>query len=226
MRTLRLAALLVLAVATAGCQTQRSLTRQQFSSLGPVDAVVCTNQIAVQLDSGSVPPGRPGGSHEARFRALNERATEMVQQQAGYDFNTELLKAIQVGMATVDSTKVEVRPAVVTTGCSGPMRAEAYAQSTAGAVLVVAVQYRLRDGGGGSHVLSFSSRASIYSTTNALREARRKPDPRDPVADGNAIYDRSFDDDFRYGSQANLRTVLKRAAWNLATQLADDLNQR
>ena len=114
-----------------------------------------------------------GASDDNRFRALNNRAAAMLRELAGYDFDADLLRAMQLEMARVGSMNVAVRPTVVTTGCSGPMRPTVYEQSTADAVLLVAVQYLLRDRSG-AHVSasraghrSLEDERSLGCTTDA-----------------------------------------------------------
>lgn len=244
--------LLALAILTSGCH-ERSLTRQQLSTLGKVEVMVCTNQNNLQVDPGTPPEperspipatGRVDTSttatlnrasaglrnignsisHENRRRALESRAAPMVRELATYDFGADLLLAMQIELAKVSSLSVEVRPTVVTTGCSGPMRPILFDQSTASAVLFFAVSYFLRNRGG-DHILGFSSQASIFSRTNVLWDARRMPDPSDPVADGNAVYNRLFDYNFTADGRTNLRAVFRQAAHSLAAQLAADLNK-
>lgn len=236
-----------LAVAATGCQVH-SLTRQQISTLVSVDVVVCVDQSDLFVTRISTPEpvdstiktssGKTDTTASAivgvigavvrgidraqRQRELDERARLIRQALAGYDFRAVVLEAARTELAKVTSVQMSVRQDVQT-NCQEPIQRVILDRSTAVNLLFYSMSYMLTESG--EIVLSFGSSAIVYSKSNALHEARARPDPGNPVATGNAIYFQHFHYDVPYDGRRDVREIFRSAAFALAAKLAADFNK-
>lgn len=245
--------LLLFTAATTACH-ERSLTRRQLSSLGRLEVVVCNGQTGLEVQSIPIPTPVTSApvtgisdkntaamvssigsalqnigqsmDHSYRTRRLQEHAAPLTQQLTAYDFKADLLEATKVEFAKVNAVSVELQPAIANTYCTESVRQGMYDQSTADAVLVYAVDYSLRDAYGPHPFLTFTGQAAIYAKANALWEARRAPDPANPVADGSAVYKRTFEYEFPYDpKKRSVSDYFRQAAYSLVAKLTADLNK-
>lgn len=243
-------ALAIVALLLGGC-AERSLTRQQLSSIPQIDVVVgvAQDELALQriepfqaqlprtYQTTTSPDAALGAAigeavvgiiliaiaakRERRRMELQAYAAPVKQALQGYDFRPDLLSATQDTLTKVRSVKVDVQPMVLTDSLAGTVRS-AYERSTANAVLFFLAAYSFEEGNGG-YGLAFRSSAMMFPKATDLRALRRRPNDADPVAEGNAIHLKTAEVFLPYDGRADIRDVVKQGAQALAAQLAADL---
>ena len=244
-------ALAIVALLLSGC-AERSLTRQQLSSIPEIDVVVGVAQDELALQriepfQAQMPTStyRTTTSPDAALGAAVGEAVVMIIAAAIVGrrerrimelkaYAAPARQALQgydfrpdLLSATQDAlTKVRSVKVdvqpVVLTDSLAGTVRQAYERSRASAVLFFLAAYSFEEGNGG-YGLAFRSSAMMFPKSADLKALRRRPNDADPVDEGNAIHLKTAEIFVPYDGRANIREVVKQGARALAAQLAADL---
>jgi hypothetical protein len=244
-------ALAIVALLLSGC-AERSLTRQQLSSIAEIDVVVGVAQDELALQriepfQAQMPTStyRTTTSPDAALGAAVGEAVIMIIAAAivgRRDRRIMELKAYAAPakqalqgydfrpdlLSATQDTLTKVRSVkvdvqpVVLTDSLAGTVRQAYERSTASAVLFFLAAYSFEEGNGG-YGLAFRSSAMMFPKSAGLKALRRRPNDADPVDEGNAIHLKTAEIFLPYDGRADIREVVKQGARALAAQLAADL---
>lgn len=223
---LRLLSILGIVVALGACGTPpKYLTKPEQAALGTVDGIAAVPQATPFVTI--TPSGSGGGLAGAlifgiadgiRMANVKKEAVPIIEALQGYDFRAEMLAATKAKVEALSNIKVVVRPTVDTVGTASSMRS-AYDGSDANSVLVFVVGYGLISGD-----LVVEASARIYPKSEDLNKLRPKPNDKDPLDIGNALYSNNMRIVRPSITPANVQANLTEAANQIASQLAADLN--
>ena len=244
-------ALAIVALLLSGC-AEKSLTRQQLSSIPQIDVVVGVAQDELALQriepfQAQLPTStyKTTTSPDAALGAAvgeavvgiilvavaGRRERRRMELQA---YAAPAKQALQgydfrpdLLSATQDAlTKVRSVKLDVQPAVLTDSLAEtvrlAYQRSTTSAVLFFLAAYSFEEGNGG-YGLAFRSSAMMFPKAADLRALRRRPNDADPVDEGNAIHLKTAEIFLPYDGRADIRGVVKQEAQALAAHLAADL---
>lgn len=217
-----------LVLSLAACTpAPKFLSKPEQAALGTVDGIIVATQDTPRVTVTRSNPAGVGGllgvlvfAAVDGARAVNARAESVpiVDALQGVNFQAELLAATTARVGALPNIKVIVRPVVDTVGTVSAMR-NLYDESKDPAVLFFIVNYALVSGD-----LVLTASARIFPKAPELNRFRPKPNDRDPLDIGNAIYDNKLRVERPGVTTANIRTKLVEGINQLAAQLAADLN--
>lgn len=244
-------ALAIVALLLSGC-AEKTLTRQQLSSIPEIEVVVGVGQDELALQriepfQSQLPMStyRTTTSPDAALGVAVGEAVVMIIAAAIVGRRERRIMELKAYAAPVKQALqgYDFRPDLLSATQEALTRVRAvkvdvqpwvltsslsgtvrlaYERSTASAVLFFLAAYSFEEGNGG-YGLAFRSSAMIFPKSADLKALRRRPNDADPVDEGNAIHLKTAEVFLPYDGRADIREVVKQGARALAAQLAADL---
>lgn len=216
-------------VVIAGCAAtpDQAMNARLRTAIRHVDAALLIPQQGLEVTVVAIDGGAGGFLGSLLASAIDARrqsdaqkiATPILDALKGYDFRAVMARAIADEQARRPALPMRT-PWWLETVDSEDHRRGLYAAAKDGAVLFVAVRYRLEAGN-----LQVNADARMFPKSAALASFRPAPDDANPLAEGNAIYRKSFVVMRQNLSPYNVAAVLSDAAASIAEQLLADLSR-
>lgn len=213
----------------AGCATapDLSMNTRLRQAIRHVDAALLVPQSELEVTVVAIDSGNTGLLGSLLASAIDARrqsdaqkiATPIVEALKRYDFRAVMARAIADEQARRPVLPIRT-PWWLETVDSESHRRGLYAAAKDGAVLFVAVRYRLEAGN-----LHVDADARMFPKSAALASFRPAPNDSNPLDEGNAIYRKSFVVIRQNLSPYNVAAVLSDAAASIAEQLLADLGR-
>lgn len=202
------------------------LSKPEQAALGTVDGIVVAPQATPRV--GITPSNSGAGgllglvifgiADSIRTANVKAESVPIIDALQGFNFQAELLAATTARIGALSNIKVVVRPTVDTVGTTSAARI-LYDESKETSVLLFVVGYGLISGD-----LVLEAAARIYPKSPELNQFRPKPNDKDPLDIGNAIYNNKLRVSISAVTPANIRANLLDAINQITAQLAADLN--
>lgn len=225
-------ALLGVVLTLGACEqgtSPRLLSKSEQAALGTVDAIVTASQdrpeVTITPTGASGAGGALGGLvygvvDGVKTARAQDAAGPIIEAMRGYDFPAELLAATTAKLATLSSVHVVVRPAI-NKGGDPALARSLYDESKDASVMFFAARPFL----GSGNNLVLSAAVVIYPKSAELKQFRPKPNDKNPLDPGNAIYRNWLYVVRPSVTPANVRTNITDAINEVAAQLAVDLER-
>jgi hypothetical protein len=212
-----------------GCAMQPiSLTQQAQKKIDSVDGVLIIPQnnliISVPSTNGSG-GGLIGVLVAATIDSVKQsnaekNAAPLIENLKYYDFRKVMLDASnQATENTEKNNVIKIKPLRLETVASDSAKRIAFDKTDAGAIIFCNVGYRIESGN-----LIVSALTEIYPKNSELKQFRNKPDEKDPLSSGNAIYRKNFYFAKQAVDKDNIKEALSEAAISVSQQIVDDVN--
>ena len=218
-------------LALGACETHpshRFLTKPEQAALGTIDGVLAVPDRDPAVTITPTSTGGAGGiagifvvaviDGIRSARAQSDAAPIRAALQ-GFDFQAELLAALTTKLEALPNVKVAMRPTTIVSGNSADA-ARAYAESQDTSVLLMNARYSLESGD-----LVISLGMALYPKSEELKRFRPKPNDKDPLALGNALFHIRPVVKKNAVTAANIRTAVSDAIEQLARSAAATLRQ-
>lgn len=220
--------LLVFVFLLGGCVApEMSLNSRLRAALGPVDGVVLIPQSGLdvtvtQIDGGT--GGVPGvlvaaAIDEMRQTAAQRSAAPILQALRTYDFRRVMLAALADDLGRVHRLRLRA-PWTLSIVDSESHRRGLFDASSASAVLFCRVNYRLESGN-----LLVTAIAEMFPKATDLAGFRPRPNDANPIAEGNALYRKTFTFTAQNVIAETVAGALTEGAGNIAFQVLSDLDR-
>jgi hypothetical protein len=227
----RLLIFLGVALTLGACEketTSRFLSKPEQAALGTVDGIASAPQTKPEVTIAPTGSAGVGGAAGAliygiadgfRMADAKTKAAPIIEALQGFDFQADLLAATTAKLGSLSNVKVVVRP-TVNWGGNRSSAKNLYDESKDASVLFLGAAYYFNSGN-----LVLSAAAAIYPKSPELKQFRPKPNDKDPLDRGNAIYFNTLYAVRSSITPANVRTNLADAINQIAAQLAADLDR-
>lgn len=204
---------------------QISLSTQTQTSIDQIEGVLVIRQTGLDVTVQNTNPGNTGllgalivaAIDSSRRSSAEEKATPILEELKDYDFRSVMLNEASEALRKTENNKIAIPLRSDNVGTEPSLRI-AFDKSAASALLVWEVKYRMESGN-----LLVDATVVMYPKAPALKQYRAKPDEANPLAEGNAIYRKSFSYTQQAVSANTVKDGLTTAAKNLARQLAADV---
>lgn len=216
-------------VAIAGCAAtpDQAMNARLRAAIRHVDAALLIPQPTLEVTVVAIDSGNTGFLGSLLASAIDARrqsdaqkiATPIIDALKDYDFRAVMARAMADEQARRPALPMR-SPWWLATVDSESHRRGLYDAAKDGAVLFVAVRYRLEAGN-----LHVNADARLFPKSAALASFRPSPNDANPLDEGNAIYRKSFVVIRQNLSPYNVAAVLSDAAASIAEQLLADLGR-